>query len=102
MFYFSRIRKKEAWVSPFGARCGSLKMCLRPSPRYDTCNHCPKGFAFFVGGSKRTRTADICRAKAALYQLSYTPQKQKVFVFCLPPKEQAIFEGNRLNNVWGT
>ena len=25
------------------------------------------------GGGKRTRTADICRAKAALYQLSYTP-----------------------------
>ena len=24
-------------------------------------------------GDKRTRTADICRAKAALYQLSYTP-----------------------------
>ena len=27
---------------------------------------------FFCGG-KRTRTADICLAKAALYQLSYTP-----------------------------
>ena len=26
-----------------------------------------------MGGGKRTRTADICRAKAALYQLSYTP-----------------------------
>ena len=26
----------------------------------------------FCGG-KRTRTADICRARAALYQLSYTP-----------------------------
>jgi hypothetical protein len=25
------------------------------------------------GGGKRTRTADICLAKAALYQLSYTP-----------------------------
>ena len=24
-------------------------------------------------GDKRIRTADICRAKAALYQLSYTP-----------------------------
>lgn len=24
-------------------------------------------------GGKRTRTADFCRAKAALYQLSYTP-----------------------------
>ena len=24
-------------------------------------------------GGKRTRTADICLAKAALYQLSYTP-----------------------------
>ena len=24
-------------------------------------------------GDKRTRTADICLAKAALYQLSYTP-----------------------------
>ena len=29
-------------------------------------------FIFFCGG-KRTRTADICLAKAALYQLSYTP-----------------------------
>ena len=28
------------------------------------------------GGGKRTRTADICRAKAALYQLSYTPNLQ--------------------------
>ena len=27
----------------------------------------------FWGGGKRTRTADICLAKAALYQLSYTP-----------------------------
>ena len=26
-----------------------------------------------TGGDKRTRTADICRAKAALYQLSYIP-----------------------------
>ena len=26
-----------------------------------------------VSGGKRTRTADICLAKAALYQLSYTP-----------------------------
>jgi len=30
--------------------------------------------SFFVGG-KRTRTADICLAKAALYQLSYTPRR---------------------------
>ena len=29
---------------------------------------------FFVKcGDKRTRTADICLARAALYQLSYTP-----------------------------
>ena len=27
----------------------------------------------FYCGDKRTRTADICRAKATLYQLSYTP-----------------------------
>ncbi len=26
-----------------------------------------------IYGDKRIRTADICRAKAALYQLSYTP-----------------------------
>ncbi len=26
-----------------------------------------------LGGDKRTRTADICLARAALYQLSYTP-----------------------------
>ena len=26
-----------------------------------------------VFGDKRTRTADVCLAKAALYQLSYTP-----------------------------
>ena len=26
-----------------------------------------------TGGDKRTRTADICLARAALYQLSYTP-----------------------------
>ena len=31
-------------------------------------------FMFFLFyGDKRIRTADICRAKAALYQLSYTP-----------------------------
>ncbi len=28
---------------------------------------------FHADGGKRTRTADICLAKAALYQLSYTP-----------------------------
>ena len=28
---------------------------------------------FSIYGDKRIRTADICRAKAALYQLSYTP-----------------------------
>ena len=28
---------------------------------------------FLFYGDKRIRTADICRAKAALYQLSYTP-----------------------------
>ena len=27
----------------------------------------------YIGGDKRIRTADICLAKAALYQLSYTP-----------------------------
>ncbi len=27
-----------------------------------------------IGGDKRTRTADICLARAALYQLSYTPE----------------------------
>ena len=27
----------------------------------------------FLGGGKETRTPDICLAKAALYQLSYTP-----------------------------
>ena len=26
-----------------------------------------------LAGGKRTRTADVCLAKAALYQLSYTP-----------------------------
>jgi hypothetical protein len=31
-----------------------------------------KNLCFSCGG-KRTRTADIRRAKAALYQLSYTP-----------------------------
>ena len=34
-------------------------------------------FFFFrmpIIGDKRIRTADICRAKAALYQLSYTPR----------------------------
>ena len=30
------------------------------------------GFSI-TGGDKRTRTADICLARAALYQLSYTP-----------------------------
>ncbi len=29
---------------------------------------------FIFCGGKRTRTADICRAKATLYQLSYTPR----------------------------
>ena len=31
-------------------------------------------FKVKFGGGKRTRTADICLAKAALYQLSYTPK----------------------------
>ena len=31
------------------------------------------GFLTLLSGGKRTRTADICLAKAALYQLSYTP-----------------------------
>ena len=30
-------------------------------------------YVLITGGDKRTRTADICRAKAALYQLSYIP-----------------------------
>ena len=30
-----------------------------------------------IYGDKRIRTADICRAKAALYQLSYTPIYQQ-------------------------
>ena len=30
-------------------------------------------YLFGSGGDKRTRTADICLARAALYQLSYTP-----------------------------
>jgi hypothetical protein len=30
-------------------------------------------FIFSLAGGKRIRTADICLAKAALYQLSYTP-----------------------------
>ncbi len=34
------------------------------------------------GGGKRTRTADICRAKAALYQLSYTPMLIKIAHQC--------------------
>jgi hypothetical protein len=29
-----------------------------------------------TGGDERIRTADICRAKAALYQLSYIPKEQ--------------------------
>jgi hypothetical protein len=29
-------------------------------------------------GDKRTRTADICRAKAALYQLSYIPNSFQI------------------------
>jgi hypothetical protein len=31
------------------------------------------------GGGKRTRTADICLARAALYQLSYTPIFTRIF-----------------------
>ena len=31
-----------------------------------------------IYGDKRIRTADICRAKAALYQLSYTPKKDLI------------------------
>lgn len=30
------------------------------------------------GGGKRTRTADILLAKQALYQLSYTPKRERV------------------------
>ncbi len=30
-------------------------------------------FDSFVNGGKRVRTADLCNAIAALYQLSYTP-----------------------------
>ncbi len=33
----------------------------------------PYSFDLDSGGGKRTRTADIRLAKAALYQLSYTP-----------------------------
>ena len=35
-------------------------------PQHKSSIHC---------GGKRTRTADICLAKAALYQLSYTPRR---------------------------
>ena len=33
----------------------------------------PNRNVFLFGGDKRIRTAGICRAKAALYQLSYVP-----------------------------
>ena len=36
-----------------------------------TCFFLPS--VLITGGDKRTRTADICLARAALYQLSYTP-----------------------------
>lgn len=50
---------------------------------------------FTAGGDKRIRTADICRAKATLYQLSYIPNwlinntifvlknKKKFFIFII-------------------
>ena len=39
-------------------------------------------FGVFSGG-KRTRTADICLAKAALYQLSYTPLSIRYFYWAI-------------------
>ena len=33
----------------------------------------PKSLDLGLAGGKRTRTAGVCLAKAALYQLSYTP-----------------------------
>ena len=42
------------------------------------------------GGGKRTRTADICRAKAALYQLSYTPS-----LICIYLKGWAMLDLNQ-------
>ena len=41
------------------------------------------------GGGKRTRTADICRAKAALYQLSYTPNLQSSKVV---PRNESVYD----------
>ena len=44
-------------------------------------------------GDKRIRTADICRAKAALYQLSYTPIKtlKKRQLYGLKRESKLIF-----------
>ena len=36
-------------------------------------NNNTSNYFYFLIGDKRIRTADICRAKAALYQLSYIP-----------------------------
>ena len=41
-------------------------------PQYLTKKR-PEKPAFFIGGGKRSRTADLCNAIATLYQLSYTP-----------------------------
>ena len=41
---------------------------------------------FTAGGDKRIRTADICRAKATLYQLSYIPNwliNDNFFIFLI-------------------
>ena len=42
--------------------------------RYSRAAPSKRTLSTITTGGKRTRTADICLAKAALYQLSYTPR----------------------------
>ena len=49
------------------------------------------------GGDKRTRTADICLAKAALYQLSYTPIRWAL-AYLKPARRMLANKPNRLTS----
>jgi hypothetical protein len=52
----------------------------------------------FIGGDKRIRTADICLAKAALYQLSYTPCLTELLTLILIRESDSL--SDLLRSIW--
>eukprot|EP00952_Eustigmatos_sp_NYUAD-ZCMA_P014712 57174-Eustigmatos_ZCMA.PRE.2 len=104
MFQFPRFALSSLWIGE-----EVLWSCLIRRPPDQSSLPAPRSvspvIASFIAseyqgcGGKRTRTADICRAKAALYQLSYTPSWAILDLNQGPhPYQGPIFGPNRPKN----